>query len=322
MPASILVWSDRPALALELVGEARRLGTAVGGEIGICVSGAVSPSELDLYAVHGADVVYATDNRVMNASESAALLVLAIARSQPTVVLVGATKTGMEVGPRVVERCQASYAAWAVSIEIDSDNAAVTASCMLYAGNGLAKHRFLRPVTVLSVGAGIFEEFNEEGRTARLDSLVVEEEPSRPTVTAEKPKPTSGSRLQEAKTVVDVGRGVKKIEDLKLLGVLAELLDGQLSCSRPVSSDRDWFPEWIGLSGAKVKPELCLAVGISGAIQHVVGIRDSRVIACINNDEDAAIFAQADIGVVADLDEFLPVLVERLRERDARPVWM
>jgi electron transfer flavoprotein alpha subunit len=119
-----------------------------------------------------------------------------------------------------------------------------------------------------------------------------------------------------------VGRGVKKIEDLEMLNVLANLLGGQLSCSRPVSSDRDWFPEWLGLSGAKVKPELCLTIGVSGAIQHVVGIRDSRVIACVNNDENAAIFAQADLGVVADLDEFLPVLVQRLQERDAHPVWL
>ena len=69
-----------------------------------------------------------------------------------------------------------------------------------------------------------------------------------------------------------------------------------------MSSDRDWFPEWLGLSGRKIKPELCLTIGVSGAVQHVVGIRDSRVIAAVNNDENAAIFTQADIGVVADLE--------------------
>ena len=89
-----------------------------------------------------------------------------------------------------------------------------------------------------------------------------------------------------------------------------------------MSSDRDWFPEWLGLSGAKVKPELCLTIGVSGAVQHVVGIRDSRVIAAVNNDENAAIFAQADIGVVADLNEFLPVLMERLKSKGARPAWL
>ena len=91
--------------------------------------------------------------------------------------------------------------------------------------------------------------------------------------------------------------------------------------SRPVSSDRDWLPEWLGLSGAKIKPELCLTLGISGAIQHIVGIRDSRVIAAVNNDEDAAIFTQADIGIVADLYEFLPALMERFKARGIRPAW-
>jgi electron transfer flavoprotein alpha subunit len=81
------------------------------------------------------------------------------------------------------------------------------------------------------------------------------------------------------------------------------------------------LPEWLGLSGAKVKPELCLTIGVSGAIQHVVGIRDSRVIAAVNNDENAAIFTQADLGVVADLNEFVPVLIERLQARRMRPAW-
>jgi electron transfer flavoprotein alpha subunit len=81
------------------------------------------------------------------------------------------------------------------------------------------------------------------------------------------------------------------------------------------------MPEWLGLSGAKVKPEFCLTVGISGAIQHIVGIRGSRVIAAVNNDETAAIFTQTDIGVVADLRAFLPVFFERLKARGAHPVW-
>ena len=128
--------------------------------------------------------------------------------------------------------------------------------------------------------------------------------------------------MEQAKAVVDVGRGVKQIESLEMARLLATLLDAQLGCSRPVSSDRDWLPDWLGLSGAKVKPELCLTLGISGAVQHVVGIRNSRVIAAVNNDENAAIFTQADFGVVADLDEFVPVLIERLRQRGARPAWL
>jgi electron transfer flavoprotein alpha subunit len=151
--------------------------------------------------------------------------------------------------------------------------------------------------------------------------VIVADETTRLSVIGEHAKPPSGARLQEAKAVVDIGQGMKEPEDFEMARSLADLLDGQLSCSRPVAIGRDWLPDWLGLSGAKVKPELCLTIGISGAIQHVVGIRESRVIAAVNNDETAAIFTQADIGVVADLHEFLPVLIERLRARGARPAW-
>jgi electron transfer flavoprotein alpha subunit len=107
-----------------------------------------------------------------------------------------------------------------------------------------------------------------------------------------------------------------------MVQALADLLDGHMACSRPIASDRDWFPEWLGLSGAKIKPELCLTVGVSGAIQHIVGIRDSRLIAAVNTDEGAAIFSQADYGVVADLYEFLPALIERIKSRRVRPAWV
>jgi electron transfer flavoprotein alpha subunit len=154
-----------------------------------------------------------------------------------------------------------------------------------------------------------------------VESLELGEAIAQLTVIGERPKSAGGPRLEEAKAIVDIGRGVKRLEDLEMIRQLADLLGGQLSCSRPVSSDRDWLPEWLGLSGAKVKPELCVTLGVSGAIQHVVGIRESRVIAAVNNDEEAAIFAQADVGVVADLDEFLPILIERLQARGAGPAW-
>jgi electron transfer flavoprotein alpha subunit len=177
-------------------------------------------------------------------------------------------------------------------------------------------------VTVLSVAPGVFEVDDQPGRTARVEPVVLKEQSSPLSVIGERAKSNSGTRLQGARAIIDVGRGVKDHEDLDMVRTLASLLDGQVSCSRPVSSDRDWFADWLGLSGVKVKPDLCLTLGVSGAIQHVVGIRDSRVIASVNNDENAAIFTQADVGVVADLNEFVPVLIERLRSRGVTPAWL
>ena len=122
--------------------------------------------------------------------------------------------------------------------------------------------------------------------------------------------------------MVDIGQGVETEADLELVRSLCNLLGGEMGCTRPIASERDWLPDWLGLSGAKVSPELCLAVGVSGQIQHIVGIRDSRVIAAVNSDENATIFTQADYGVVADLKEFVPVLIDRIKARGVKPAWV
>lgn len=321
MPSSILVWSEQPRLRMELLAQARRLADS-GGEVHLCLesrAGAVAPPES--WASYGADVVHLASRDLEEPQDIVALMAQVISSSQVALVLVGATKTGMEVAPRLAERCGASYAAWAVRIEIAAETGSSSASCMLYAGSGLAEYHFSRPLTVLSVAEGVFEACETDGRHARVEQIEVTGGPPSLTVTGERAKSSPGTRLQDANAVVDVGRGVKSLEDLVVVRTLGDLLDAQLGCSRPVSSDRDWFPEWLGLSGAKIKPEICLTLGVSGAVQHVVGIRDSRVIAAVNSDENAAIFTQADIGVVADLNEFSPVLIERLRSRDARPAW-
>jgi electron transfer flavoprotein alpha subunit len=118
--------------------------------------------------------------------------------------------------------------------------------------------------------------------------------------------------------IVDVGQGMNDKSDLNIAEELAALFDGQVACSRPVSSERDWFPEWLGLSGKKVHAGLCVTLGISGSIQHVVGIRDSKTIVAINSDENAGIFSQADYGVVADLHEFVPAFVAALKAKSVK----
>ncbi len=322
MAAGILVWSDRPVVALELLGKARQLADATGGQVSLCLGGDVAAAELEVYASSGADVVYSTDADHLDSARWAAILATAMSVCQPTLVLIGASKMGMDVAPRVAERAGAAYAAWAVDVTIDPASGETTASCVLYGGAGLASYRFVLGATVLTVAEKSFEATSRKGRLARAETLQVPAGDPELSVVSERAKTTSGARLEEAKAVVDVGRGVKEMEHLEMIRRLASLLGGQVGCSRPVSSDRDWLPEWLGLSGIKVKPEVCLTVGISGAIQHVVGIRDSRVVAAVNNDEDAAIFTQADIGIVADLNEFLPVLIDRLQTRGVHPVWL
>ncbi len=122
--------------------------------------------------------------------------------------------------------------------------------------------------------------------------------------------------LTKAEVIVSVGRGFKKREDLKLAEELAQVLGAEIGCSRPIAGDLKWLPEdrHIGLSGKWVSPKLYLAVGISGQMQHVVGIRRSKVIVTVNNDPNAPIHKEADYSVIADLYQFLPVLTKKLRE--------
>lgn len=315
---TILVFSDKPALVKELLGEARRQAASLGWAVAVVGLGKNASALADL----GADVLYQVDVDDRNPELVLSALHAAAEKAQPAVFLVGATKLGMEVAPRLAERLGTGYAAWVLGFEVDAGAQTTTAQCMLYTGTGVATYRFKPGAAILTVASGVFEAGLVEGKTADIIPLDGSMAGPKMTILEYKPKPASGARIEEAHLVVDVGQGVKQREDLQMVQALAELLDGQLACSRPIASDRDWFPEWLGLSGAKIKPELCLTVGVSGAIQHIVGIRDSRLIAAVNTDEGAAIFTQADYGVVADLYEFLPALMDRIKARGIRPAWL
>ena len=123
-------------------------------------------------------------------------------------------------------------------------------------------------------------------------------------------------RIEEADIIVSAGRGLKKKEDLKLIASLAKVLGGAVGCSRSVAADLKWLPEehWVGLSGHKVKPKLYIAIGISGQVQHIAGIRDSKTIIAINNDPNAPIFKACDYGIVGDLYEIVPALTKAIKK--------
>ena len=127
----------------------------------------------------------------------------------------------------------------------------------------------------------------------------------------------AGGGVSGADRIVAVGRGLRRREDLSLVEELCRALDAELGASRPLVEDSRWLPaeRQVGLSGHSVKPELYLAVGISGQIQHLVGMRDSQVVVAINSDPRAPIFEAADVGIVADLYEVLPRLTATLAAR-------
>jgi electron transfer flavoprotein alpha subunit len=315
----ILVCSEAPTLLRQLLGEARRQAEAGGGRVVALPLGAAA-GEAD-WGAAGAEVVL-TFAAAGETHPYVALTALSAATADgaPRLILLGATKLGMEVAPRLAERLGVGYAPW--TVKLTADGATVTAECMLYSGSGLATYVFEPGPVIVTAAINAFAAYSGAPQAGTSQALTVETGPLQVVVRERHPKTVGAARLEEAKTVVDVGQGVKAKEDLALIETMAALLDGQLACSRPVASDRDWFPEWLGLSGKKVAPELCLTVGVSGAIQHIVGIRDAHRIVAVNNDEGAGIFSQADYGIVADLYEFLPALQARLKARGARPAWV
>ena len=122
--------------------------------------------------------------------------------------------------------------------------------------------------------------------------------------------------LSESRVVVCVGRGIEKKEDLAMARELAEVLGGAIGCTRPIAEEFHWLPEelCIGLSGAQVKPDLYLGIGVSGQVQHLTGIRSTKVIAAVNKDENAPIFKAADLGIIGDLYEVIPKLISELKK--------
>lgn len=127
----------------------------------------------------------------------------------------------------------------------------------------------------------------------------------------------SGKDLSSADKVVAVGRGFRKKEDLALAEELAKLIGAELGCSRPISGDLKWLPEdrHIGLSGNWIRSNIYIAIGISGQVQHLVGIKNAKTIIAINNDPEAPIHREADYSIIADLYEFLPILIKKIKEQ-------
>ena len=123
-----------------------------------------------------------------------------------------------------------------------------------------------------------------------------------------------GVDIAAADRIVAVGRGLEKQEDLKEINILAEKIKAEVGCSRGIAEDYHWLPldRYVGISGKKVKPDIYLTVGISGQVQHVAGIRDSRIIAAIDINENAPIFSVADYGIVGDFKEIVPLLLQNL----------
>jgi electron transfer flavoprotein alpha subunit len=277
------------------------------------------PENIAELGAWGADTVFTVESPLLaglNPETFTDALAGVIAQVNPDILLVGATKPGLEISARVAARLGIGCASFCVDFDLDADNF-VTAECMIYSGVGMNTYKIKTQPAMVTVSPAVFTAAETSG-VAVVTALDVTVNPPAMTVVAYKEKAAAGVRWEDAPMIVDVGQGMKEKSDLVMAEELAAMFEGQVACTRPVSSERDWFPDWLGLSGKRIHADLCVTLGVSGSIQHVVGIRDAKTIVAVNNDENAGIFSQADYGVVADLHEFVPAFITALRAHSAK----
>jgi len=313
----VWVFSENYDLTLEMLGKGRKMADRLKTElVAVLVGFNVQEKANDLIK-YGADKVYLIDNPALERFQAEACLSVLhnlTANYKPDILLIGSTKNGKPLAARLATRLETGCIPDCARLSVD-EKGRLIGERITYGGNAVAKVTFRSKPQIATIPARAFEKLEPQDRSGEITKLDVKIEEPKTEVVETKPLQTSSVNIEEAEAIVSCGRGLEKKEDKALLEDLAKILGGQVGNSRPLAEDRKWFTEWVGLSGHKVKPKLYVACGISGVIQHVAGIRDSKMIVAINNDPEAPIFEVADYGVVGDLYEILPALTEALKKQ-------
>ncbi len=227
----------------------------------------------------------------------------------PDLVAFSSTKLGKEVSARFAQRKNLPCITECLNLEIDG--ASITVSRYSLGGKTVAKIRTSLPAVINLVADAI--ESSEQNFQMNVQEFEIPELYQIKTISREDKK-RAAVGLKEADVIIVVGRGLKKKEDLGLIEELAKKLNAEIGCTRPLSHDYKWLPEerMVGLSGEKVSPKLLIAIGVSGQIQHAVGIMNSKTVIAINTDENAPMKEHSDYYVIGDLYQIVPELINSL----------
>jgi electron transfer flavoprotein alpha subunit len=242
-----------------------------------------------------------------------AALAAKIEAAKPDLVLIGATLNGRDLGARTAARLGWVYAADVT--ELHGEGGALALTRPMYAGKVRAKVRVPLPA-VVSVRPGAIP-LKGEAQAPQVEKIEADSSAEKLSFVKFAATASGGKRvsLAEARVIVSGGRGLRGPENWHLVEQLADALGGAVGASRAVT-DAGWRPneEQVGQTGKTVTPDLYIALGISGAIQHLAGMTSSKVIVAVNKDPDADIFKIADYGVVADVFEFVPAFTEAVKK--------
>ena len=226
----------------------------------------------------------------------------------PAIILVSASRRGRDLGAQVAAILDAPLFTDGKSIKVNGD--AVTAQTMIYGGAGVKTATATATTVLATIGAKDYDPAAATGAPASVAALAYAASAAK--VTGHQARPAASVNLPEAAKVVSVGRGFADESELSFARDLAAAIGAEVGCSRPIAEFFKWMPEecYVGISGQVPKPDLYLAVGISGQAQHLFGCRDAKCIVSINKDAECLMNQNADYYIVGDFKEVVPEIIK------------
>lgn len=284
----------------------------------LCAGARTLADEVALISIGGANISEDIADRILtitppdgslfeDAFETVAALVTG---EQPDLVLFQPTRRVKVIAGRLAARLGMSVITEVTALSPDGE-----ASSMYFGGAAVRQQRPVAGPALYAVNPGAFDAGEPSGANTVVEVAFVS--PAQPlNRIGSEPLPRQSVDLTAAKRVVAIGRGLASKDDLPLVRDFSESLNAELGCSRPIAETEGWLPRslYIGVSGVTLKPELYLGVGISGQMQHTVGVNKAKVFAAINKDKNAPIFTQTDIGLIGDLYTVLPQLTQHFAQ--------
>jgi electron transfer flavoprotein alpha subunit len=306
----------------ELLGVGRRLADALGEELAAAVLGSQLGDSGSEAIAFGADTVYVIDDPLLASPQPdayTATLEHLCQEVHPNILLLGKTSLGVEVGPRLAFRLRTALGSDCTDLRIDPESKHMVMTRPVFGGNALLEMvcegrlpqmATVRPKTQAPLPRDAARQGEIINRPAGIDASLI-----RAKFVSRNKKAVEGITLTNAPIVISGGRGLRGTDGFKVLRELGDLLGAAVGASK-AAVDEGWVPPemQVGLTGVTVTPGLYLAVGISGAAQHIAGMGYSKNIVAVNKDPDAAIFQRAHMGVVGDWQKVIPAFTRKCKE--------
>jgi len=302
----------------EILSKGRQLAEGMGAEIEVALLGKGVKKLAEALKPKANRVLLIEDDRLeaFNSETYQKVLTQLITERKPFLTLVGHTAMGMDIAPALAVQLKMPLATDCIGIDVAGETFGLTRQ--LYGGKVNAAVSFSKNgpymITLRSGAFPVVEKEPFPGEIVSIPSPLTDEGLVKRFLQYVEAA-VGEVDITQADILVSVGRGIKEAENIPLVKELADLLGGALSCSRPVV-DKKWLPKdrQVGTSGKTVKPKVYIAIGISGAFQHIAGMKGAGTVIAINKDPKAPIFGVASYGIVADLFKFVPVLKEKVKK--------